>query len=85
MNDVINTISELDEPLAEIENNDEDSKLIATFPITELFDIERGSGKYTRSYVQNHKGQYLLFLAILPENLRGLILLITIRLHCLGQ
>lgn len=61
LNDVINTISELDEPLAEIENNDEDSKLIATFPITELFDIERGSGKYTRSYVQNHKGQYLLF------------------------
>ena len=61
LNDVINTISELDEPLAEIENNDEDSKLIATFPLTELFDIERGSGKYTRSYVQNHKGQYLLF------------------------
>jgi restriction endonuclease S subunit len=30
-------------------------------PITELFTIERGSGKYTKTYTQGHFGKYPLF------------------------
>lgn len=30
-------------------------------PITELFTIERGCGKYTKSYTQMHLGEYPLF------------------------
>lgn len=29
--------------------------------LSDLFKIERGRGKYTRTYVENHKGEYLLF------------------------
>jgi type I restriction-modification system DNA methylase subunit len=30
-------------------------------PITELFAIERGKGKYTKAYTRSHKGEYPLF------------------------
>jgi hypothetical protein len=30
-------------------------------PITEIFNIERGSGKYTKTYTQAHLGEYPLF------------------------
>ena len=61
LGDVINTLIELDEPLAEIEKKNEDNIVIVNTPIVDLFSIERGSGKYTKSYVQNHKGAYPLF------------------------
>lgn len=31
------------------------------FPILDVFDIYRGSGKYTKKYVQEHTGNYPLF------------------------
>ena len=31
------------------------------FSIQDIFCIERGNGKYTKSYVQNHKGTYSLY------------------------
>ena len=61
LGDVINTLTELDEPLAEIEKKNKDNCVIANIPIGELFSIERGSGKYTKSYVQGHKGEYPVF------------------------
>ncbi|GHV52266.1 hypothetical protein FACS1894216_08100 [Synergistales bacterium] len=30
-------------------------------PLTDLFDIERGSGKYTKTYTQSHMGEYPLY------------------------
>lgn len=61
LGDVINTLTELDEPLAEIEKKNKDNCIIANIPIDDLFSIERGSGKYTKSYVQGHKGAYPVF------------------------
>ena len=59
--DTINTLSELDEPLAEVEKkNDEDLQFLE-IPITQVFDIVRGDGKYTRSYVHEHTGEYPLY------------------------
>lgn len=55
--DTINVLSEFDEPLSEIEKkNNRYSAQLKEFPILELFDILRGKGLYTRSYVNNHKG-----------------------------
>ncbi len=31
------------------------------FPLDTVFDIHRGNGKYTKSYIQKHKGQYPLY------------------------
>ena len=58
--DTINTLSELDEPLAEVEKNDEGLQFLE-IPITQVFDIVRGDGKYTRSYVHEHTGEYPLY------------------------
>lgn len=41
-----------------LENNNYQFKHI---PLTQLFDIFRGSGTYTKQYVQKHQGQYPLF------------------------
>ena len=61
LGDTINVLSELDEPLAEIEKKNEDGINFKEIPISEVFDIVRGDGKYTRSYVQSHGGTYPLF------------------------
>ena len=61
LNDTVNVLSELDEPLADIEKKNEDIKRIVNFRVTDLFSIVRGNGKYTKSYVQGHKGKYPLF------------------------
>lgn len=58
--DTINTLSELDEPLAEVEKNDEGLQFLE-IPITQVFDIVRGDGKYTRSYVHEHTGENPLY------------------------
>lgn len=31
------------------------------FPLDAVFDIHRGNGKYTKSYIQKHKGEYPLY------------------------
>lgn len=58
--DTINTLSELDEPLAEVEKNDEGLQFLE-IPIAQVFDIVRGDGKYTRSYVHEHTGEHPLY------------------------
>lgn len=59
--DTINSLSELDEPLAEIEKKNDDGLRFIEVPIIQVFDIVRGDGKYTRSYVHEHTGEYPLF------------------------
>ena len=62
LSDVTAALGELDEPLCEITTKDNEAPVITEeFLITDLFDIYRGSGKYTKSYVQKHKGEYSLF------------------------
>ena len=62
ISDATAALSELDEPLCEISREDEEKTLVtADFNLTDLFSIHRGSGKYTKAYVQNHKGKYALF------------------------
>ncbi len=62
LSDVTAALGELDEPLCEITPKDNEAPVITEeFLITDLFDIYRGSGKYTKSYVQKHKGEYGLF------------------------
>lgn len=54
--DTASAIAEIDEPLGEIQASI--SPLLSTkeFPITELFEIKRGSGKYTKAYTKKHVG-----------------------------
>ena len=61
LNDTINALSEFDEPLSEIEKKNNDSNRLFTLPVTEVFDIKRGSGVYTKKYVQDHQGNYPLY------------------------
>lgn len=62
LSDVTAALGELDEPLCEITTKDNETPVITEeFLIADLFDIYRGSGKYTKSYVQKHKGEYGLF------------------------
>ena len=59
--DTINTLSELDEPLAEVEKKNDEGLRFLEIPITQAFDIIRGDGKYTRNYVHEHIGEYPLY------------------------
>ena len=59
--DTINTLSELDEPLAEVEKKNDEGLQFLEIPITQVFDIVRGDGKYTRSYVHEHTGENPLY------------------------
>ena len=61
LTDTINTLSELDEPLAEVEKKKDDEFHFLEIPITQAFDIIRGNGKYTRNYVYKHVGEYPLY------------------------
>lgn len=61
LTDTINTLSELDEPLAEVEKKNDEGLQFLEIPITQVFDIVRGDGKYTRSYVHEHTGEYPLY------------------------
>ena len=54
-------MSELDEPLAEVEKKNDEGLQFLEIPITQVFDIVRGDGKYTRSYVHEHTGEYPLY------------------------
>lgn len=61
ISDTINALSEFDEPLAEAEKKNEDNIQVVDFPLTELFDIKRGSGVYIKRYVQSHQGEFPLY------------------------
>ena len=59
--DTASAISELDEPLTEIEDSETPIVEAKSFLITDLFTIERGKGKYTKAYTQKHPGEYDVF------------------------
>lgn len=61
LSDTINVLSEFDEPLTEIEKKNVISYAMKELEITDVFEIHRGRGIYTKSYVQDHKGEYPLF------------------------
>lgn len=62
LSDAVSTLTELDEPLSEIvKKNAKLAYNTKLFLLTDLFDIHRGSGTYTRSYNQKHKGNYPVF------------------------
>jgi len=61
LNDTINALAEFDEPLAEIEKKNHDNGRLVGLSVKEVFDIKRGSGKYTKKYVQDHQGSYPLY------------------------
>lgn len=60
--DTINTLSELDEPLAEIVPNC-DEYPIEYLPLSELFDTIKGKSKYTKKYGNLHPGPYPVYSA----------------------
>ena len=62
LSDAVSALSELDEPLNELEKkNTEDDLIFQPFSLRDLFQIERGKGRYTKSYVQSHKGAFPLY------------------------
>ena len=61
LGDTINSLAELDEPMAEIEEKNREGIVFKEIPITDVFDILRGDGKYTRNYVHQHEGEYPLY------------------------
>lgn len=54
--DTASAIAEIDEPLGEIQASITPLLSTKEFPITELFEIKRGSGKYTKAYTKKHVG-----------------------------
>ncbi len=59
--DTASAISELAEPLTEIEDSEAPIVAVKSFLITDLFTIERGKGRYTKAYTQKHPGEYDVF------------------------
>ena len=62
INDAINMLAEFDEPLSEIEKPDNsNSSKMGLFPLTDVFSVHRGSGTYTKNYVNSHSGSYPVY------------------------
>ena len=61
ISDAASSIAEIDEPLSEIQSSTPAPFSTSEFSITDLFEIERGSGKYTKAYTKKHAGSYSLF------------------------
>lgn len=59
--DTASSIAEIDEPLNEIQSSITPMVLTKEFTITELFDIKRGSGTYTKAYTKKHTGEIPVF------------------------
>lgn len=51
--DTINTLSELDEPLAEVEKKNDEGLQFLEIPITQVFDIVRGDGNILEAMYMN--------------------------------
>ena len=61
LSDVVDTLSEFDEPLSEIEESNDGNEITKEFSVNEVFRIVRGSGKYTKAYIQKHQGEYPVY------------------------
>ena len=64
LTDVAATLSEFDEPLSELGETSIESIGTGTFKevtVSDIFDVQRGSGKYTKAYIQKHLGTYPVY------------------------
>ena len=62
VSDVAATLSEFDEPLSEVEKkNNDDTELTQEFILRDVFEVVRGSGTYTKAYIQKHIGKYPVY------------------------
>ncbi len=59
--DTAATLTSIQEPLREIAGKSMSSYSMAYFKVSDLFTIERGSGKYTKKYSKNHSGDFPVF------------------------
>ena len=64
LTDVAATLSEFDEPLSELgETAIEDigTGAITEVTVSDIFDVQRGKGKYTKAYIQKHQGEFPVY------------------------
>lgn len=61
LSDAISALSELDEPLSELEKKNEYA--MRNFPLVSLFDTVKGSSKYTKKFGNTHPGSYPVYSA----------------------
>ena len=61
VSDTAASIAEIDEPLSEIQASSPAIYSTNEFCITDLFEINRGSGKYTKAYTKKHIGTFPLY------------------------
>ena len=64
LTDVATTLSEFDEPLSELgETAIEDIGTgdITKVTVSDVFDVQRGKGKYTKAYIQKHQGEFPVY------------------------
>lgn len=64
LTDVAATLSEFDEPLSELGETaikDIGTGAIAEVTVSEIFNVQRGKGKYTKAYIQKHPGEYPVY------------------------
>ena len=61
INDIGTTISSFTEEVNELSEKKNEIVKIKNVKISELFNIERGKGTYTKSYCNKHRGQYPVY------------------------
>ena len=61
VSDTAASIAEIDEPLSEIQASSPAIYSTNEFCITDLFEINRGSGNYTKAYTKKHVGTFPLY------------------------
>lgn len=61
--DISNTIKGFEEELKELSQKKKDNVEYQDFKLKDIFIIERGKSKYTKSYGNNHKGEYPVYSA----------------------
>ena len=64
LDDIVSTLAEFSEPLREAEKKNLTTGLkTKEFPLSEIFNMEKGSSKYTRTYGIEHSGIYPVYSA----------------------
>lgn len=61
--DISNTMKGFEEELKELSQKKKDNVKYQNFKLKDIFTIERGKSKYTKSYGNNHKGKYPVYSA----------------------
>lgn len=60
INDVATSITEFEEPLRELQKKTSEYTM-TRIKVSDVFDVERGKGTYTKAYAKSHQGEYPLF------------------------